>query len=290
MKFVMSILAFLLTGNAMGSPVLIGGKIAKDGEFPEVIYITSGRSRCSAAVVGPKVVLTAAHCISDQGDIEPVAEFVYAQQAFKARCTHHPEYASQYSYDFALCKTKEVIDVKYATISKKSVELGAKASLMGYGCVNPRDDSGNGGNGGNDGKLRWNLAEIVKLPSDNGVGGGQYFYTNDNTALCFGDSGGPAMMAIENPLTDAHLVVGTNSRGDIRRRSLLSSTFLPGFQDWAKAYAIANQVDICGINAECMGPKPKPKPKCRYAKFWMDHHAKGLEKWTKRFEQCEAGQ
>ena len=278
MKFYILYLLLFSEILLANTPTLIGGKVAKPGEFPEVVYISSGRSRCSAVIVGnnPGVILTAAHCIDDQGDIFP-AEFVVNQQAFKARCTHHPDYAEKYSFDFALCTTRKAIDVKPASIAKDPVELGEKVTLMGFGCTQPRKPDGSQDPGGNDGKLRYGDSPVTQLPKDSPAGGYQYFYTQSEVALCFGDSGGPAMRKIDDPKNDDHIVLGINSRGNIRTLSLLSSTFLPGFRTWAEAYAIANQVEICGINKDC---KSKPNPKCEREK-------KKIEQWKKRLEQCK---
>lgn len=280
-----------LAGEGPG-PVLIGGRVAKPGELPEVVYISSGRSRCSATLVGSRTVLTAAHCIMDQGEIFP-AEFVVTQQAFKAKCTHHPEYADKYSFDFAFCKTREPIEgVKFASIASKPVVVGQTISLMGYGATNPRQPDGSGGNGGNDGKLRIGDVNVTQVDDgERGVGGGQYFYTLGTVALGFGDSGGPAMLQLKNPKENQHVVIGVNSRGNIVDRSLLSATYLSGFQSWAKDYARVNEVEICGINKDCNGkPKPpRPRPnECIQEKYKVWYYSKKLDKWTKRLEQCDS--
>ncbi len=277
-------------------PVLIGGKVAKPGEFEEVVYISSGRSRCSAAIVGERVLLTAAHCIEDGGDIFP-ADFIVKQQVFNAKCMHHPKYSSHYSYDFALCKTKEPMNVEPATISREPVEVDELAVLMGYGCTQPRNPDGSQDPGGNDGKLRWGKAIVTQVDDGvNGVGGGQYFFTNDNTALCFGDSGGPSMKYIEKPKKERHLIVGVNSRGDIRKRSLLSATYLDGFQNWAKAYALSQNVKICGINKDCFGdsePEPEPDPddefECIEERYNVWKYTNLLNEWKSKLQLCKAG-
>lgn len=292
MKIILLFFMVLLSDCAVSKskPTLIGGDEAKPGDFPEVLYITSGRSRCSATLISENVILTAAHCISDGGDIAPAAEFVVNQQVFQANCTHHPMYESEYSYDFALCKTTSPVKVKPASIGTTGPQIDKNVVLMGYGCVNPRDGQGGGGNGW-DGKLRWGKAKVTKLPSPNGVGGGQYYYTNDNSALCFGDSGGPSMVDMENPKQENHIVIGVNSRGNIMNLSLLSSTYLDGFRKWAAEYADENQVAICGINKDCIKekPEPEPKPKCKRQQRKVKYYKRKLEKWENRLEQCQAG-
>lgn len=277
---------------ALGDPTLIGGQDALPGDFPEVIYISSGRSRCSATIVSPKnVILTAAHCIADGGEIFPV-EFVVNQQVFSAVCTHHPDYAEKYSNDFAFCKTNQDLNIKPATIINKPVKVGEQATLMGYGITNPRKPDGSGGSGGS-GKLRYGLAKITRVDNgQNGSGGGQYFYTLGTVALGFGDSGGPVMLKIDDPKTDKHLISGVNSRGNIVDKSLLSATFMDSFQNWAKAYAVANDVQICGINTDCMSGKPKPDPRpdddeCIEERYNVWRYGKLLDLWQNKLDECQ---
>lgn len=310
MKTIFPIILFIFFSDIAlaKEQVLIGGIEAKPGDFPEVVYISSGRSRCSATIVGPNVILTAAHCTQDGGTIRPAskkkkapmyAEFMLNQQVFQAVCHHHPDYKSKYSYDFALCKTRERMDVKYAFIAEKAPTIGENINLLGFGCVNPRDNQGGGGNGGNDGKLRYGTAKVTQVDNGtNGTGGGQYFFTIDSTALCFGDSGGPSMELIKDPKNERHFVNGVNSRGDIRRRSLLSSTFMMGFQAWAKAWALTYKTKICGIHENCSvidepdpDPKPDPKPdpdrdKCIEERYKVWKYNKLLNEWEKKLDHC----
>lgn len=277
MKAIFIILSFFLFSeiSLSNEQTLIGGKLAKPGEFEDVLYISSGRSRCSAAAVSKNVILTAAHCIEDGRDIFPAAQFMMNQTVFRATCTHHPLYKDKYSYDFALCKTDQEIDVMPATIARDPVELGEQIVLMGFGCTNPRRPDGSGGNGA-DGRLRWGYSPVIQLPKDSPAGGFQYFYTKSGSSLCFGDSGGPAMRYMEDPKSSFHEIVGCNSRGNIVDLSLLSSTFLPGFQNWALAWATANEVEICGINKLCGGSVPEcPREKEK------------IEKWKDRLRQCQ---
>ena len=234
-----------LGANAQADTSLIGGRDALPGEYPEVVYISSGTSRCSATIIGPRTILTAAHCISNGGEIRP-ASFVINQTVYKAKCQHHPLYNSRYSYDFALCKVDKKLDVAYASISSTGPAKSKLVTLMGYGCT---QEGGTGG--GNDGTLRVGNARVIKVPDGKGSNDGQYYYTSDKSSLCPGDSGGPSMLLIKDAKTEHHYVSGVNSRGNFKDRSLLSSVFLPGFQDYARRFEREQGVEICGLSKDC---------------------------------------
>lgn len=269
-------------------PALIGGMIAKEGDFPSVIHISAGGSRCSAAVVGPRTILTAAHCVADKKNISPVsAVFQVSTTVFQAECRHHPNYEGNYSYDYALCKTSSPVNIKkYASIDHQFVGLGKKVTLMGYGCVNPRDKYGIGGDGW-DGRLRYGYVRVEK-PAGMSWEGGPYFETRGATALCFGDSGGPAMRYMSDPKEENHFVIGVNSRADIRTKSYISATFVKGFQDWAKDYAEAHKVEICGINKKCTF-ETRNKSRCFWSNWKMNLYKRKFDKWEMRHDNCMAG-
>ena len=221
-------------------PMLIGGRPASKGEYPEIVYIHSGNARCSATVIGPKVILTAGHCVADEGSIGPVAEivdFVVDQTVYSAVCKQAPMYRDQTEdHDMALCKVDKRLSVKPAKISKLGPKLGEEVVLSGYGCVQA------GGGGGNDGILRIGKAKVTKLPQ----GKDHWFYTQDKSALCFGDSGGPALLNKKE-----HLLIGVNSRGNIKDLSLLTALYTSESIKFFEDFAEEQEVEICGISDKC---------------------------------------
>lgn len=239
-------LGLLFPLNLFGSfdEMLIGGRPALKGEFPEILYISSGGARCSAVLVSDQVIITAAHCVKDQGEIKPVSEkiidFVHEQIVYTALCSQAPLYRDQIEdHDFALCKIDKHLNIKPASVSKKAPAIGSKVLLTGYGCLG----GDNGGNKGNDGILRIGKAKVTKLPK----GKNHWFYTKDSSALCFGDSGGPAMLSEK----EKHKVIGINSRGDIKTISFLTALFTIESIEFMESFAQENQVDICGITKNC---------------------------------------
>lgn len=255
---------------------LIGGRRALNGEFPEIIYIRSGGAACSASVVGPRVILTAAHCTRDNGEIVPLSEtlnyhFTINQEVFKARCTIAPEYRNQVGdQDMAYCKTNKDVDVKWATISREGPKKGEVVYLAGYG------GTIKGGGGGNDGVLRVGKAPVTKESTSS-----YYSYeTTGSTALNFGDSGGPSMKNMIDPTREVHVILGVNSRGDIQERSLLTAVYHPKSIKFAEDFERENDVMICGISLDCGQEQgPKDPNKC------IDEFNKA-KKYFNKLEQC----
>ena len=234
-------------------PTLIGGKEAKPGEWPEVVNIRG----CTATVVGAQAVLTAAHCVRDEGI---VAFWRNGKRIASGPCEHHNGYGKNKTADFALCKIPRV-DPPYAEINADHwyVKPGDTLTLMGYGCTQP------GGKGGNDGVLRVGSAKVIKVPQ----GGSNYdIVTKAKAALCYGDSGGPAFKGKR--------LVGVNSRGNINDTSYLSATHMVDnafMKDWAKRVG----APICGLGGWCGDQEeepPKPEPK---GSFWEELIMKLLE-------------
>lgn len=233
-----------LVGVALGLPVLIGGKIVDKTKYPGIIRISAGGG-CTAAVVGPNVVLTAAHCVSNGGKIS----FKHDGKSYLSEgCSHHPGYKSNQTKDFALCKVAAV-KAPWITVNTDHnlVKVGDKLVLSGYGCTNK------GGGGGNDGYLRMGEASVKKVPSASNFD----IVSTGVAALCFGDSGGPAFKG--------DVLVGVNSRGNIEDTSYVSAVHMAD-GDYMLPWAKAQGVEICGLNKDCGSgggstPKPQPEPK-----------------------------
>ncbi len=222
-------------------PMLIGGRPAHEGEFPEIIYIRSGAARCSATVIGERVILTAGHCVKDEGEIGPVemgvgaVDFVLGQQVYTAKCRQTPKYRQNLGdHDMAICLADRPLSVRPATIDTQPVKIGQTVILTGYGCIRSP------GSGGNDGILRVGKAKVIQLPA----GDDYWFYTKASSTLCFGDSGGPSM-------SKPHFVIGVNSRGDIKSLSLFTATFTKDSIDFFEEFAKEQSVSICGITEDC---------------------------------------
>jgi hypothetical protein len=257
------------TGN---EPQLRNGRVAVSREWPASLYVTfqtpDGTAACTAALIGPQVMLTAAHCVPTSGQVS----FRYKghPQPYLTRCTQHPQYVSNEdaSADFALCKVDRPFvapaNFRYETVDTGSMDAlqGSPLLLTGYGCVSDivaMDQA--------DGKYRIGFNTVDETSASPAKRRGAAFYAGreDNNLftaddpsaanLCPGDSGGPAFRrhASADPFTNRS-IVGVNSRvfyKDLTRRtygsSMVSATGGPEFRPWAAAWAGTEQVAACGI-------------------------------------------
>jgi hypothetical protein len=240
-----SLVSLMISGYSLvawadfGHPNLINGREALVGEFPEVVYITTGGARCTATLIGAKVLLTAAHC-GRSGD---TTSFQIGQTVYSATLTRSPVYQegnASADHDIAVGLIEnEISGVKFASVGGEA-KVGTEITLAGYGCTT------SSGTGGNDGVLR--IGEN-KVSSFNGFdmvsnlqGGG---------ALCFGDSGGPAFVKLGNTMVEHHVVLGVNSKGNIKDTNYNARTDTTESQEFFAEFAQQNSVEICGVNKDC---------------------------------------
>lgn len=232
---------------------IIGGTKSDPADWPATFVFSD---QCTSTVVGPRVVLTAAHCVADgaKGTIE------VANQTEWVTCSHHPDYRDDVakddpdwykkaSPDFALCSVAAPLpELPFENINKDSGRLakGQKMRLVGFGC------NEKGGSDGGFGVLYEGVATIHKLPAPPSY----YTVTLGGAAVCYGDSGGGVYLILD-PNEVRRFVMGVTSRGDISTESLLSTTSVGGFVSWAESWAAARNLKICGMDDDTTGCKPR---------------------------------
>lgn len=235
-------------------PALIGGRPADPKEWPASVYASMSGARCSATVVGPQVLTIASHCVAHGG----AAAFSAGPNRYTSVCSRSPLYRKGTDHDLALCKISQPVEgIPFEVINTDEdlIKVGSEILLTGYGCVRP------GGGGGNDGIYRIGEAKIIREsnPYD--------FTARGKAALCFGDSGGPAFIYLDEAKTK-RVQVSTNSKGDIRTTSYLTSLSTRASKSFIESWAKENKVKICGIDKDLEGcrhgeavpPPPPPDP------------------------------
>lgn len=234
-----------LTRPAGAQPTLRGARLANPKDWPASFYSVHPGGSCTSTLVGPRALLTAAHCAPNKAAVA----IQLAGNVYKGTCTqsdlYSPSSADGRSADWAICLMDSDVPVsKYETLNVDSlrVRVGGQLLLTGFGCTQAT------GIGGNDGNYRIGEAKVTALPS----GSNNDITTSGDVALCYGDSGGGAFIFLD-PGKKRRIQVSVNSRigvmenGKLGNDSYLSSVSTSAAQSFLKIWASANSADICGL-------------------------------------------
>lgn len=229
---------------------------------------------CTASLIGPNVILTAAHCL-DTGGENLVTSVRMNKSKIGMSCSSHPAYANappsdglRAEQDYALCLLeKEIKEIAYETIDlSNQIQVGNQVVMTGYGCTKVRIDRY--------GELKYDQSEDVLRIGVETISAidtspitfeeGNMFYTmspaNTEPTLCPGDSGGPVFVLTLNANLRAatnRRVIGVNSAVSWYRKDLDSETdfysyFAPlnhlAFRDFLKEWRQQHtSALVCGV-------------------------------------------
>jgi secreted trypsin-like serine protease len=216
--------------------LLMGGTVADPADWPASPWL----GNCSATLIGEKVLLTAAHCVSNGGS----TSFSVSGTKYTGKCTHHSNYRSNQTADWALCALNAPVpNIEFEVIATEEdvhCSTGQEFLWTGYGCQR--------WNGGLDGKFRVGTVKSVSCPR----GTNHDVITTGKVALCSGDSGGGGYVQLGN----TRRVVGVNSRSNRTDTSYVSNVFSSTFRTWAESWANSKSIEICGIHPSAKNCAP----------------------------------
>jgi hypothetical protein len=234
--------------SAVVESLLMNGQVVDPRLFPAIFRMTTGGT-CTAAAVGPAVILTASHCVPDNSLIQ--FQITATEGSVRGVCQRSPSYDTFYhSDDWALCLLEHEIDgMTFETIDIQSLpQPDDIVFLTGYGCTKRGVDL----DGDLDGDLRIGPAKVVarqpfmRVEPSAIYTDGAAFAGQDGTILCPGDSGGP-LFVFFGDLGDSRRIVGVNSRTDYRY-SYFSATGSTAGRSFIEYWANLHGQEICGVN------------------------------------------
>ncbi|TAI67132.1 trypsin-like serine protease [Bradyrhizobium sp. Leo170] len=170
--------------SASLAPFIVGGAPA-DPNLWSATLIFDAPKRCTATVVGPKAIMTAAHCLDGTTN----GEVLINNQTLALKCQSNPKYPADTTADIAMCGSSGAItapNLKYEVLNTNpaTVKVGTSVVLLGYGCLiegGPVSDT-----------LYVGSATVKGLPvADN------RYEVQGGAKLCGGDSGGAGYVMVD---------------------------------------------------------------------------------------------
>ena len=214
--------------------------------LPAVGSLTvDGEEYCTGTLIGPRKVLTAAHCLED-----PTASqmhFVIGARLSSpdytlnvASIKQHPSYnSSTITNDVGLVTLSQDAPIASLDVNKSmdSSWVGTALFFVGYGVTNAATNSGAG-------KKRsvWITISDVSTKT--------FDYGDPGKNTCYGDSGGPALLKESN---GSYLVAGVTSYGDQNCAQYGVDTRVDAFLDFIGATGGSSSSG--GTTSTCTGTR-----------------------------------
>jgi hypothetical protein len=225
------------------SPQILNGTIASLAAWPATYVLDKpATGPCTVTVIGPRALITAAHCVKDGEKGELVGGRIGVTCWWHER--YHPE--DQNAFDVAMCLADR--DIRIANSGRFEALIGGAPAaatrpltLLGYGCTEV---------GGTKGVLYEGESSLTEA-----IGAGSpSFRTSGGAAVCAGDSGGGAYQPA-GPGGGRRLAgIAAKALGDKESRfTAIGSTHVQSWiTSWAGSQTDKNgniqPVRICGLD------------------------------------------
>ena len=220
-----------------GTQALVGESSKGGAMAPHVVMVLasrpSGAGFCTAVVIAPEAILTAAHCVAAAKDtrvfikIEDTNVFIQP-----SAISVHPDYKSQAlrtrerSIDLALIKIGQELPrwIKPVDFDERPQQIGARYGIAGFGVTKE-------GAGESAGILRWGV--LVARPPLSKILLWAEGSKQKGLGACEGDSGGP-VFALD---TSALLAITSWSAGEGKARcgALTQAALIAPQRNWIEA-------------------------------------------------------
>lgn len=176
----------------LARPKLGNGTVADTQKWPASFVMTSGDNRCTATLIGPQVLLTAAHCVGNNAS----AKISYADgSVYEGTCSHAmSDYPLEPSADWALCLMQSPVQrpklyYEYISLDPTLLKHGTQLLAGGFGCT-----SLTGKNIEDPPLFRTGPMFVDRIPESGQLWPNWIFTTSatrgGSSFLCMGDSGG----------------------------------------------------------------------------------------------------
>jgi secreted trypsin-like serine protease len=204
--------------GGLTAPV-VGGNAVRPGDWPDVVAVlTEDGGLCSGTLLGPDLVLTAAHCIGGHPVEVIIGSVDLAESGGQRRAVKwskaYPNW--EYRYDVGVVMLENPVQVKQRPIAmncqngkRDRLVRGTQLQVVGFGLTTPTATDRN---------TRLNSATLGVVDGTcmtdetcnrDIAPGGEFTAGGAGADACFGDSGGPVYIATSH----GPALIGVVSRG-----------------------------------------------------------------------------
>lgn len=243
-----------IDGSTFNGQLAGHSKPAIAAEWPASYYGMTGYLVCSATLIGPRTIITAAHCV---GDNKRITIYSKTDAPLTGICHQNDAYRKgDSSAEYALCLMDSRVQVpRYESVLIDPSQLKVHQQLLatGYGCTVT-------GGAPKTNQMAIGPMWVAQLAgydtsSPNLMATG---YNPDSAFLCEGDSGGATYIGTEG---GARVVAAINAAVDSPAKiSYLAPLSTPIAVSFLKKWAATSGQEICGVSAGLAQCVTSPQP------------------------------